>query len=904
MPTQQLPQLHVPHNNYHTPSNVYSTASAQRQLPVRPAAPRPGIVVFGVGPNSLQIPNHYSNFPETSFQSGKSIPPSLQNTKAANPALKTNPTISVNPKSTVTYQQNIDPAKSPYPVQQAQLAKPHQYGKKLPTDNQHHKSQSQSAVSNVSVVKLPETVPVYISPLKSTIYASAYVSDSASYPEHNSYSKGETLKYQTTQPSISKPTVSSTYKETKAYPSTEIYLKTPTKSEITTPSSAAEVSESYAQKEHSYTEKKEYNVDKIKLKYSGYSETPSSKYLKSSPATENKKKEDIPKSLYSTPQYKTVSDKPSTSKPHDVSNVAKEKSKTTVYPIPQSYKKAESLSDYEEKKKLDAPSYVSSSSHGTQEQKPLKESYDKKLSQVSHVDESEPKVSVPSASLSHKEVDSSPDTENKKKFNSPSLPSFTSEEKPSSEPYKKNKESNTSESKPLKNPGYSAPGFYREIESLLPHTEDTKKQNVPNYVPTSKPYQPKSASISPVTKSPYSTQELKSYPQTESPSVLLTKATAPLKYSTESTTKTTTKTYKIPPQERTTSYYSTTSRYEESTTHSSLVTSTHLTQRGYTSPTSYEQSPISTTQGQSDSNQYPAKAYNTKPTSVLVPGETPYVSYANTGPSPVDKSNDRVYVISDPVEHENSYQKQGNSPSYQSGTSTDQYLSVDVRPSSANPVLTEYSSIEKSSSSTNYPTISTGNKSNYKTQPIESPADYLSTYNSKPNEKADSSKSFAAIAENYKTGDHDGSESEGDYSAIPGEPGTDYPIFSELPNNQFNCSEQRLPGYYADVSARCQVFHICLGDRQWSFLCPNGTIFSQEHFVCVWWYEFDCSKATGLYDLNEKLFVISSGEQQNDEDKYENKQYPNSAVSKTLTKSDEDYWSTNTKEERDFEAYN
>jgi hypothetical protein len=50
--------------------------------------------------------------------------------------------------------------------------------------------------------------------------------------------------------------------------------------------------------------------------------------------------------------------------------------------------------------------------------------------------------------------------------------------------------------------------------------------------------------------------------------------------------------------------------------------------------------------------------------------------------------------------------------------------------------------------------------------------------------------------------------------------------------------------------------------------------------------------------------VISSGEQQNDEDKYENKQYPNSAVSKTLTKSDEDYWSTNTKEERDFEAYN
>ena len=101
-------------------------------------------------------------------------------------------------------------------------------------------------------------------------------------------------------------------------------------------------------------------------------------------------------------------------------------------------------------------------------------------------------------------------------------------------------------------------------------------------------------------------------------------------------------------------------------------------------------------------------------------------------------------------------------------------------------------------------------------------------------------------------------EIDGDYSAIPGQPGVDYPIFSDVPNTPFNCSQQRLPGYYADPSARCQLFHVCHDDRQWSFLCPNGTVFSQHHFVCVWWYEFDCSQATSLYSMNERLYQVQS----------------------------------------------
>ena len=52
------------------------------------------------------------------------------------------------------------------------------------------------------------------------------------------------------------------------------------------------------------------------------------------------------------------------------------------------------------------------------------------------------------------------------------------------------------------------------------------------------------------------------------------------------------------------------------------------------------------------------------------------------------------------------------------------------------------------------------------------------------------------------------------------------------------------------------MFHVCWENRQWSFLCPNGTIFSQQHFVCVWWHQFDCNDATALYDLNAKLYIV------------------------------------------------
>jgi len=94
--------------------------------------------------------------------------------------------------------------------------------------------------------------------------------------------------------------------------------------------------------------------------------------------------------------------------------------------------------------------------------------------------------------------------------------------------------------------------------------------------------------------------------------------------------------------------------------------------------------------------------------------------------------------------------------------------------------------------------------------------------------------------------------------SIPGVPGEDYPIYSEVPESGFACDGQVDGGYYADPEAECQVFHICTADgagglAKYSFLCPNGTLFNQNYFICDWWFNFDCSTAEELYSLNDEI---------------------------------------------------
>ena len=95
-------------------------------------------------------------------------------------------------------------------------------------------------------------------------------------------------------------------------------------------------------------------------------------------------------------------------------------------------------------------------------------------------------------------------------------------------------------------------------------------------------------------------------------------------------------------------------------------------------------------------------------------------------------------------------------------------------------------------------------------------------------------------------------------SNIPGVPGEDYPIFAEVPESGFTCDGQVDGGYYSDPEAECQAFHICTADgagglAKYSFLCPNGTLFNQNYFICDWWFNFDCSTAEDLYSLNDEI---------------------------------------------------
>merc|ERR1711877_45205 len=93
---------------------------------------------------------------------------------------------------------------------------------------------------------------------------------------------------------------------------------------------------------------------------------------------------------------------------------------------------------------------------------------------------------------------------------------------------------------------------------------------------------------------------------------------------------------------------------------------------------------------------------------------------------------------------------------------------------------------------------------------------------------------------------------------IPGTPREDYPIYAVPPETSFTCDGQVDGGYYGDPEAECQAFHICSnngnsGLSKFSFLCPNGTLFQQQYFVCDWWFNVDCSTTEDFYGLNDEI---------------------------------------------------
>lgn len=66
-----------------------------------------------------------------------------------------------------------------------------------------------------------------------------------------------------------------------------------------------------------------------------------------------------------------------------------------------------------------------------------------------------------------------------------------------------------------------------------------------------------------------------------------------------------------------------------------------------------------------------------------------------------------------------------------------------------------------------------------------------------------------------------------------------------LPDTAFSCEDKVTGGYYADLEADCQLFHVCVQVSEYEFqdfhfLCPNDTVFDQQHLVCTNWFEVDC----------------------------------------------------------------
>ncbi|KAH8311648.1 hypothetical protein KR044_007342 [Drosophila immigrans] len=71
-----------------------------------------------------------------------------------------------------------------------------------------------------------------------------------------------------------------------------------------------------------------------------------------------------------------------------------------------------------------------------------------------------------------------------------------------------------------------------------------------------------------------------------------------------------------------------------------------------------------------------------------------------------------------------------------------------------------------------------------------------------------------------------------------------------MQKTSFSCSG-RPAGYYADVETGCQVYHMCDGlGRQFSYTCPNTTLFQQRMLICDHWYMVNCSKAESNYAAN------------------------------------------------------
>merc|ERR1712115_303223 len=76
------------------------------------------------------------------------------------------------------------------------------------------------------------------------------------------------------------------------------------------------------------------------------------------------------------------------------------------------------------------------------------------------------------------------------------------------------------------------------------------------------------------------------------------------------------------------------------------------------------------------------------------------------------------------------------------------------------------------------------------------------------------------------------------------------------------------PGYYSDPEGECQLYHHCThtaAKPSFTRLCPNGTLFNQQYFICDWWFNVDCSQAQDFYSLNADIAAAAAAANDNRE---------------------------------------
>ncbi|PNF25453.1 hypothetical protein B7P43_G08462 [Cryptotermes secundus] len=85
---------------------------------------------------------------------------------------------------------------------------------------------------------------------------------------------------------------------------------------------------------------------------------------------------------------------------------------------------------------------------------------------------------------------------------------------------------------------------------------------------------------------------------------------------------------------------------------------------------------------------------------------------------------------------------------------------------------------------------------------------------------------------------------------------------ASLPETNFSCADKIPGGYYADLEADCQLFHICSVGRHGritdnKFLCGPGTRFNQRSRTCQVRDLVDCNLSASLYYLNSHFKLES-----------------------------------------------